>query len=118
MESTTPLPTTTEMTCPVCAAKLEGDLPYCAACGYGLPKLPRPPILVFFSTALYFVVGCPAGLAAIYCITFCGIGIYTGILPALALGSVYWALAHFMLKMSQGSIADNTGNARATPVSD
>ncbi len=117
MESPAPLTKILEMTCPDCAAGMEGELPYCASCGYGLPKLPRAPILVFFSTALYFVVGCPAGLAAIYCFTFCVIGVWTGIIPALVFGCVYWALAHFMLKMAQGDIADNTRN-RPLPLPD
>lgn len=109
METPATLPKILERTCPHCDAKLDCDLPYCGVCGYGLPMLPRSAALIFTSTALYFVVGCPAGIAAIYCFTFCLIGIFSGIIPALILGSIYWACAKFMLSMNKG-IRPETGS--------
>lgn len=92
-----------DRTCPVCAAKLESDLPYCASCGVGLPKFPRPVALTMGSTVLFFLVGLPAGLVALYGFAYYVFGEWSDLWPLVISAAIFWALLQFMLEMSEGT---------------
>ena len=105
-----PAPTTTELpkimqrTCPGCNAKLDSDLPYCGACGLGLPKFPRPLALTAGSLALFDLIGLPAGLfAAVLAIYGVVLSEWHAILPTTILSLVFSGLLWFMLEMSEGT---------------
>jgi len=102
MQNTAPLPKLLERNCPSCSAKLDSDLPYCGACGFGLPLFPRPKPYVVCSTALFFFVVVPCGLAAMYCLTFALMGQVYDMVPAVVFAVVCLGLARFMLKMDRG----------------
>src|SRR5438105_4376016 len=103
MQTSAPLPKLLERTCSNCSAKLDNDLPYCGACGLGLPKFPRCRALVVTSTALFFLIGFPAGFVALYYLTFMLMGFWSAALPLVILAGICIVLLRFMLEMSEGT---------------
>lgn len=92
-----------DRTCPACAAKLENDLPYCASCGVGLPKFPRPVSLIVGSTVLFFLVGFPAGLIALYGFAYFVFGEWSELWPLVVSAIIFWVLLQLMLGMNEGT---------------
>ena len=112
MQTSPTLPRLLERTCENCSAKLDSDLPYCGACGFGLPKFPRPRLWVAASTTLFFLVGFPAGFLALYYLTFMLMGFWSAALPLVLLAGVFRVLLWFMLEMSEGTREYRYGSAR------
>ena len=88
--------------CPACHASIDCDVPYCGACGFGLPKMPRPWVLTFGSTVLFFLIGLPAGLLAIYLFCYMLMGVHGLAATCLISLAVSTILLRVMLAMSEG----------------
>ena len=103
MQNLKQAPKSLTWTCPCCDAKVDWDIPYCKECGVGLPKTPRPLFLIFASTILFFLIGFPAGLIAVYSFTYMLFGLWelAAIFGVSAI--VFATLLWFMLRMSEGT---------------
>jgi len=103
MPNLTQAPRPLKWTCPCCAAKIDWDIPYCKECGTGLPKTPRPLFLIVSSTVLFFLLGFPAGLIAVYSFTYIMFGLWQLATICSISAGIFSILLWFMLKMSDGT---------------
>ena len=102
MPETVVFPEVLKSKCPNCSAKMDTDLPYCGACGFGLPRFPRSRAAVCTSTAIFLFIGIPAGLCSAYCFTYGLLGEWTDFFPAAILAVLCLLSARLMLKLSVG----------------